>query len=222
MKRAAWRDRAVRQAIRAREKAELAKLKLQLLEARARRKALVREARQLCKRGRLALSEKLRAEREALKLKSAAARKAERAACRARKAVARASGARSEQAVKRAIVAERKLHAAQRLQAGQVARRTAAEAAQESDDSVVRDIPDELAGVWRKVARRFKGAARRSRAEAFLEWAEENPGEVVALQQADADREIARLVKEHHAMAKKTRMRKTKADIAAELAAVPF
>jgi hypothetical protein len=42
------------------------------------------------------------------------------------------------------------------------------------------------------------------------------------LQQADADREIARLVKEHNAMAKKSRMRKTKAEIAAELAAVPF
>jgi hypothetical protein len=222
MKRAKWQERAAREAIRTRERAELARLRLELQGAKDRRKRLVREARAMCKRGRLSLRAKLAAKREALKLEAAAARKAERQACKARKLVARSSGARSVAAVKSAIVAERNARAAQRLQAGQVKRRTAAEAAQESHDAVVRDIPAELAGVWGRVGSRFKGTARRSRAEAFLEWAEENPGEVVALQQADADREIARLLREHGAMMKKSRMRKTKAEIAAELAAVPF
>lgn len=222
MKRPKWQERAVREAIRAREKAELARLRLELKSAKERRKRLVREARQLCKRGRVTLRERLQAEREALRQKAATARQAERAACRARKAVARSSGARSVTAVKNALAAERRLHAAQRLQAGQVKRRTAAEALQESDDAVIRDIPAELVGVWRQIGRRFKTAPRRSRAEAFLEWAEENPGEVVALQQADADRDIARLMREHQAMTKKARLRKTKAEIAAELAAVPF
>jgi len=216
------RQRAARLSIRAREKAELARLRLELHGAKERRKRLIREARALCKRGRLTLREKLKAKREALKLEAVAARKAERAACRARKAVARSSGARSVAAVKSAISAERRLHKTQRLQAGERKRRTAAQAMGESYDAVVRDIPEELAGVWGKVANRIKGGPRRSRAEAFLEWAEENPGEVVALQQADADREIARLVREHQAMAKKSRMRKTKAEITAELAAVPF
>ncbi len=216
------RRRAARAAIRAREKAELARLSLELGAARARRRRLVREARALCKRGRLSLQAKLKAEREALRAKGAAARKAERAACRARKLVAKSSGARSVAAVKSAIAAERRLHKTQRLQAGEVKRRTGAEAARESDDAVLRDVPSELGGVWRHVAKRFKRTARRSRAEAFLEWAEENPGEVVALQQQDADREIARLIREHQAMSKKSRMRKTKAEIALELAAVPF
>ncbi len=216
------RKRAARESIRAREKAELARLRLELGAAKERRKRLVKEARALCKRGRLSLRAKLRAEREALKLKAVAARRAERAACRARKIVARSSGARSVAAVKAAISAERRLHRVQRLQAGEVKRRTAAEARQESDDAVLRDIPAELGGVWERVSKRFKGGPRRSRAEAFLEWAEENPGEVVALQQQDADREIARLIREHQAMSKKSRMRKTRAEIAAELAAVPF
>lgn len=215
------RRRAAREAIRAREKAELARLRLELGAAKERRKRLIREARALCRRGRESLKARIKAKREALKLEAAAARKAERSACRARKAVARSSGARSVAAVKSAILAERRLQRTQRLQAGEAKRRTATEARQESDDAVLRDIPAELAGVYARHRARFKGTAHQC-AERFLEWAEENPGEVVALQQADADREIARLVREHTAMAKKSRMRKTKAEIAAELAAVPF
>ncbi len=218
------RQRAARISIRAREKAELARLRLELSGAKERRKRLIREARAMCKRGRLTLREKIKAKREALKLEALAARKAERAACRARKAVAKSSGARSVAAVKRAISAERHLHKTQRLQAGEVKRRSASEAASESNDAVLRDIPPELAGVWRVHGKRFKGGAggAHQRATRFIEWAEENLGEVVALQQADADRDIARLVKEHQAMAKKSRMRKTKAEIAEELKAVPF
>lgn len=228
------RRRAALASIRARERAELARLRLELAGAKAQRKRLVSEARALCKRGRLTLIEKIRAERAALKLKAAAARKAERAACRARKAVARSSGARSVAAVKTAIVAERALVKAQRLQAGAVPRRTAEEIAKarrlsgerlnESHDAVLRDIPEELAGVWASVGKRFKGGqgGAHRRAVQFLEWAEENPGEVVAYQQTIADRELARLMREERALHKKTRMRKTKAEIEAELAAVPF
>ena len=35
--------------------------------------------------------------------------------------------------------------------------------------------------------KKIKGGPRRSRTEAFLEWAEENPGEIVAIQQAGAE-----------------------------------
>ncbi|HXK18147.1 MAG TPA: hypothetical protein VNG33_10115 [Polyangiaceae bacterium] len=218
------RQRAARIAIRTREKAELARLRLELGEAKERRKQAVRDARALCKRGRLLLRDKIKAKREALKLEAASARKAERGACRARKALAKSSGARSVAAVKIAILAERRAQKTQRLRAGETVRRTASEAAAESHEAVLRDIPPELTVVWRKMANRFKGGSggAHARAVRFLEWAEENPGEVVALQEADADREIARLVREHQAMAKKSRMRKTKAEIARELAAVPF
>ena len=115
-------------------------------------------------------------------------------------------------AVKSAIIAERRSQKLQRLQAGQVKRRTAAEGLRESEDAVLRDIPAELHPIWNKVRGRIKGSSRRSRAEAFMQWVEENFGEVVALQQ----------VKQERAMFKQSRMRKTKAEVAAELASVPF
>ena len=48
-----------------------------------------------------------------------------------------------------------------------------------------------------KVRRQIKGLERKTRTEAFLEWAEENPGEVYAMQEREAEREIKRLVREH-------------------------
>jgi hypothetical protein len=77
------------------------------------------------------------------------------------------------------------------------ARSSSAERAQESDDEVTRNLPPELVGVFAKVRRQVKGGPRRTRTEAFLEWVEENPGEVYALQGAKAERDLARLLAEH-------------------------
>jgi hypothetical protein len=66
----------------------------------------------------------------------------------------------------------------------------------ESDDEVRQNIPAGMARVFDKVKRHIKGSERKSRTEAFLEWAEENPGEVFAIQEADAEREIRRMVRE--------------------------
>lgn len=75
-------------------------------------------------------------------------------------------------------------------------RSTAAERRQESDDEVRQNIPDELRGVFERVRTHIHGNARRSRTEAFLQWAEENPGEVYAMQGAQADRELQALIAE--------------------------
>jgi len=72
----------------------------------------------------------------------------------------------------------------------------------ESDDEVRQNIPAGLVKVFDKVRRHIKGSERRSRTEAFLEWAEENPEEVYAMQEREAEREIRRLVKEHHRTAR--------------------
>jgi len=76
-------------------------------------------------------------------------------------------------------------------------RKAARERESESDDEVRRDIPPELVGVFNKVRHHIKGNDRKSRSEAFLEWAEENPGEIYAMQEQEAAREIKRLVKEY-------------------------
>jgi hypothetical protein len=44
--------------------------------------------------------------------------------------------------------------------------------------------------VFDKHRRSFKGSARRSRTEQFLEWAQENPDEVLVVQQAEADKAV--------------------------------
>jgi hypothetical protein len=60
-----------------------------------------------------------------------------------------------------------------------------------------------------------KGSPRRTRTEAFLEWVEENPGEVYAMQSEQADRDLARLVAEHERAERLSRRK-------ARLSEVPF
>jgi hypothetical protein len=66
----------------------------------------------------------------------------------------------------------------------------------ESDCAVRHNLAPELVPVFDAVRKHIKGSPRKSRTEAFLEWATENPGEVYTLQQRDADRDLARLIAE--------------------------
>lgn len=61
----------------------------------------------------------------------------------------------------------------------------------ESDDEVRRNIAADLVCVFDAIKRHIKADVRRSRTEAFLQWCEENPGEVIGYQQAHADRGVA-------------------------------
>lgn len=76
-------------------------------------------------------------------------------------------------------------------------RRTAAEAREESDSEVRANLPAELHAVWRAVKGAIRGSARRSRTEAFCEWVEANPEEVLALQYGEAEHDVARMVREY-------------------------
>lgn len=223
-----WREQAARVAIRERERSELKRLVLELVHARAQRSRALRDARSLCKRSRLVLRERLkerrRLERERLKREAEAARLAERASCKARAALAKRRGDAGVTAAKNELTGQR---AAQRLARRQAARKVAigvprSARIHESDDAARRDIPRELQGVWDRSKSNFKSGGRRSRAEAFLEWAEANPGEVLTLQEHAAEKEVERLIREHAQHAKKMKLRKTRAEIERELKAVPF
>ena len=50
---------------------------------------------------------------------------------------------------------------------------------QESDDEVRANIPPELRALWERTKGRLRGSARRSRTEAFLEYAEAHPDEAI-------------------------------------------
>jgi L-lactate utilization protein LutC len=65
-------------------------------------------------------------------------------------------------------------------------------------------LSPDLASVFSKVRKHIKGSERRSRTEAFLEWAEENPDEIYAMQEQRAAREIERLVKEYQRETRRT------------------
>ena len=135
------------------------------------------------------------------------AREKLRNVCGARRERARREGTEVVNARAREINEERHLDKLQRTAGKRPAskglkpigrvRNAARERESESDDEVRRDIPPELVGVFNKVRRNIKGSDRRSRSEAFLEWAEENPAEIYAMQEQEAAREIKRLVKEY-------------------------
>lgn len=109
-----------------------------------------------------------------------------------------------------------------RRYSGKKSRVRATERRQESDQEVERDIPPELVSLWRKTKRHLKPTARMSRAEQFMKWAEDNPGEVLDAQADAAARDVERLVREHAAQDRKMRDRKryrrSAEEITAELA----
>lgn len=69
---------------------------------------------------------------------------------------------------------------------------------QESDDAVKQEIPAELRGLWERVKGGIRGSARRSRAEAFLEYVEQHPDEVFAATEIPDDDEYARQAEAHY------------------------
>lgn len=73
---------------------------------------------------------------------------------------------------------------------------TAKERSSESDCAVRSNLSPDLVPVFDAVRRHIKGSPRKSRTESFYQWAEENPGEVYALQQRAADIELAALIAE--------------------------
>ena len=100
------------------------------------------------------------------------------------------------------------------------------ERTQEDDDAVRSNLPPELVPVFERHRRAFKGSAKRSRTEAFLEWAEENPDEILAVQQAEADKGLRNLLKQQREFGRTVRnarrYKQTPEELAQILAAVPF
>jgi hypothetical protein len=80
-------------------------------------------------------------------------------------------------------------------------RSTARERSQEDDNAVRNNLPAEIIPVFDKDRRSFKGSPRRRRTEQFLEWAEENPDEVLA----EADRAIKDLLAQERALRREAR-----------------
>lgn len=156
----------------------------------------------------------------AIRLQCATAREKLRAVCLSRRERAALEGARLVEQRKAELgeqyAYEKIIRSGERQPGpkGTVRKATAAERAAESDDEVRSNIPRELLPAFEKHRRQFKGTTRRTRTEAFLEWAEANPDEIWALQNEQAERDILAMVREHN--------RHARAVGAAELDDVPF
>jgi hypothetical protein len=213
--------------LRAQDRIKLHQLDQHITAARKNRRAALIEVRRICKLARFELKERQKQERERVRDEQRRQRLERRVGCQAAR-VATSLDGKSE--IERLRLERKRTKAEQRIieRAGKVVRvrSTAKERKQESDDTVRRDIPAELVPVFDKVRARIKGSARRSRSEEFLEWAHENPDEVLAVQQADADRYLVKLVKEQRAhkgeMRKASRYKLTDEQVKKRLADVPF
>jgi hypothetical protein len=137
-------------------------------------------------------------------------RNAARNQCQARKHRIHSAGARALERNAAVYKAEtqlqRRLTRADRLATKK--RDTAIERRQESDDAVRSNLPRELVPVFDRVKRHIQGNRRRTRTEAFLEWAEEHPEDVIQYQGDATDSEVRRLVAEYEATHRE--LRKTK------------
>jgi hypothetical protein len=147
---------------------------------------------------------------ERIRLQCRAARERLRTSCGARRERAHREGEEVIQARQREIREERYLDKLQRSgpksarePVGRL-RNARREREAESDDEVRRNLSPDLASVFNKVRRHIKGSERRSRTEAFLEWVEQNPDEIYAMQEQRAAREIERLVKEYQRETRRT------------------
>jgi hypothetical protein len=158
----------------------LVELRQQIKQARANRKAALLVIRDQCKAERKALTiscENRRADAREETRKSVEER---------RKQI---GGVYSEESV------YRQADGRERVKAKGLAKARVRRA--EDDDAVRANLPADLVPVFNTVKKHIKGNARRSRTEAFLEWAQENSDEVMAMQSLAADRDVERLIAEH-------------------------
>jgi hypothetical protein len=217
--------------LRADDRAKLDELVVALRRARERRKVALGLASRGCARARVDVKAKVialrAAEHERLKREIKEMRLRARAQCQARKHRIRSAGGSAVQKRSALIRAERQLQAQlKRLEAAAKAKRirfaaSKKERRQESDDAVRGNLPRELRPVFDAMKKTIHGSQRRTRTEAFLEWAEEHPEEVLQMQSHEADREVARLVAEHESTRGRLRKgRRHYVDLA--LKAVPF
>ena len=220
---------------RAAERSRLRELRTLIRTRKRERAEGIRRARALCRTMRLKLKRlrkatlaKIRAERARLKIAyrvvaQRTARAQTKAATLCQRRTTKAQSMHLDAlAETRRLLAEqetltRALQALDTRERHYRGRTTRAERASESDDMVRSDLDAELVPVFNAVKHRIQARPGMSRTEAFLHWVEEHPDDVWQLRQAQADRELAELVREHNTLAYGGRGAR-----AARRAAVPF
>ncbi|HZJ70001.1 MAG TPA: hypothetical protein VFF36_03655, partial [Planctomycetota bacterium] len=223
-------DKAKRQLARAADRQRLASIRRRLRELRHARPERLRAIRAYCRTGRENVRDAVKRLREDVRAELAqrvqAMRDAQRGDC------ARTREATKKELDTRIVSAARELDAQRvhmkaeygrkggrgRLSSAQARR----ERREESDDEVRRNLPPELLTVWERVRGAIRPGPRRTRTEAFLEWAEENPEAVHAIVYEDVDRQVAELIREQQAIERRQQRGYDAEASLAALEAAPF
>lgn len=176
-------------------------LRKDLAAARAERKERMRAAVQACRDARARARVKAKQQRAELAAAIVNERAANRGMCAASREATREQTLGKVRSVATHLTSAK--HAARLLARAPRATRkaaagyvTAAESRAESDHAVRVNLPRELVPVFDAVRREIHGSARRSRTEAFLEWAQENPARVYEIQHAAHDKWIRDMERE--------------------------
>jgi hypothetical protein len=220
-------QRELAEHLREKDRAALGLLRAKISAARVERRHRLHAARQTCHGALLALRERQREERHQLTLAHRAQREQGRGTCNSGKQQAREEGLQLERHAQSEYKDERSFQRqVRRASRPRVERSTVRERKQEDDDAVRNNLPADLVPVFNKHRRYVKGSPRRSRTETFLEWAEENPEEVLAVQQAEADKALHELLKQERELGRHVRVgaryKKSAEELAKLLAEVPF
>ena len=226
--------RDVERDLRAKARAKLAELRAKLRQLQAARASALRVQVERCKAEREAAKARAKEMRrralEDLRAAIAAERLAAKTACSSAKHAARVTSKSDIERARAELLAEqryqrdlRRIEQANAVQKRETRKRAATghERRSESDDEVRANIPAEYAALWERVKRSIKGDTRQTRTEAFLKYAEEHPGEVLASIDDKTDAAIAELLEKQRAVEPYARPRR-KRYTEAELAAVPF
>lgn len=219
--------REIARDLREKDRARLTSLKNGIARAKAQKKLLRAEAVGHCRSARSALKERQRAERVSLRDEQKQSRQAARDVCHRGKSSAKLEGEGVVRLAHDALRGERRdQQLIARADKPARLRSTSKERRQEDDDRVRSNLPAELLSVFERVKRRIKGSARRTRTEEFLEWAQENPDEVLQEQQKRADDDLKELLKAEKAhrgtVRKAGRYKGTEEQLRKRLADVPF
>ena len=220
-------QRELAEHLREKDRAALGLLRAKIIAARVERRHRLHSARQACHGALLSLRQRQREDRQRLTREHQAERAEGRTTCLTGKERAKEEGLGLERAAEAEYNEERAFQR-QIQRAGKPPRErsTARERSQEDDDAVRSNLPSELVAVFDKHRKSFKGSAKRSRTEAFLEWAGENPDEVLEVQQAEADRALKELLKQERELGRTVRSARRYAQTPEQLARlledVPF
>ena len=218
--------------LKRKDREKLAALRIAIKGAKVTRREKIRGVSVQCRSAKRANMERAKRARERLRKSIQRTRERAKSICAVSRGEAQASTLTQIEKAVGALEAERtvqrQLAVWTRPKSCAVPSRGRAEKRQESDCEVAANIDDPgLRVVWERVKSKIKPGPRRTRTEAFYEWAAEHQGEVYEIQEADAERALRVLEQEERRMSRELkkagRYRKHSPEELAEmLAAVPF